>query len=136
MGANLKGWQVLRVLRHLKHTFGGAKISVPYFEIKQFAEGYVELKVKKFKHQYPDGKIEWIECEYQPVDKLFALVAGEILMEHSISPQNVEELYFVLGGDHGQEAFRLCFRVIIQLRSGDLKYRDYGGAGLAKGKDD
>jgi hypothetical protein len=104
--------------------------------MKQFSRGYVVLKTKKFKHQYPDGKFEWVTCEYQPVDELFVNVTSEILTEHGAKPSEVEKLYFTLGGDHGKEAFRLCFQAIVLLKSGKLLYQDYGGAGLVKGKDD
>ena len=80
MDCNLKDWQVKRMLRHLKSALGDAKVSVPFNEIKQFSLGYTVPKTKKWKHQYPDGKLEWITCEYQPVDEAFTIVVSELLL--------------------------------------------------------
>ena len=136
MDCRFKDWQVKQLLRHLRFANGGASVSVPFREIKQFGRGFVEPKTKNFKHQYPPGKFEWVECEYQPVDECFVNVLGDLLTTHRVQPDDVQDVYFVLGGDHGQEAFRLCFRAIVLLKTGKLLYEDYGGAGLVPGKDD
>lgn len=52
-----------------------------------------------------------------------------------MKPEDVKDIDFILGGDHGKEAFRLCFRVVLTPVKGDMIYRDYGGAGTALGKD-
>ena len=60
---------------------------------------------------------------------------GNVLTTKGTKLSNVNKLHFVLGGDHEKEAFHLCFWAIIILTLGKLLYKDYGGAGLVKGKD-
>jgi len=131
----IKDWQMVRSLKHLRHNLKG-KVSVPFIHTKKFSEGYVKPKVKKFEHQYEkSGEIVSIECWYQDVDKMSALLIGEKLTELQLKPNDVKSIDFILGGDHGKDAFRLCFRVVIALEDDKMHYIDYGGAGTVFGKD-
>ena len=132
----MKDWQMIRSLKHLRFGLGGAKVSVPFLHIKQFSEGYVQPRTKKFKHVYPDKSFEWVKVEYQPIDEVYPIVVRELMTEKNLTPEQVAHLEFVLGGDHGKEAFRLCFRVIITTDDGTLHYKDYGGAATIFSKKD
>ena len=92
-------------------------------------------KTKKFRHRYPDKKFEWVEVEYQPIDEAYVKVLEELLAEHDVAPEDIEDLSFILGGDHGIGRFRLCFRAVEALKSGKLLAADYGGAASVTGKD-
>ena len=130
--ASMKDWQVIKSLKHLRNGLGGADVSVPFIHIKEFSKGYVEPRTKRFKHVYDDGAFEWVEVEYQPVDEVLPIVVGELLVEEKADHNEVTHVKFALGGDHGQGAFRLCFRVIITLSCGKMIYRDYGGLATVK----
>ena len=131
----IKDWQMVRSLKHLRHNLKG-KVSVPFIHTKKFSEGYVQPKVKKFEHQYEkSGEIVSIECWYQDVDKMAALLIGDKLTELQLKPTDVKSIDFILGGDHGKDAFRFCFRAVIALDDDKMHYIDYGGAGTVFGKD-
>ena len=68
--------------------------------------------------------------------RVYTIVVCEFKTEENLNPEQVECLELVLGGDHGKEAFRLCFRVIITTKDGTLHYKDYGGAATVKCKKD
>ena len=124
-----------RSLKHLRHELGG-KVSVPFSHTKKFSEGFVKPKTKKFEHQYDsNGDIVSIECWYQSVTEMTSMLVGEKLTELKVKPKDVQSIDFILGGDHGKEAFRLCTRVVITLDDGVMHYIDYGNAGTVFGKD-
>ena len=87
--ATLKDWQMLKILKHLKHTLGVRDLAVPFQATKQFSEGYITPRVKKFKHQYKDGNFPWIECTYASTYKVYAELVKEIMMENEIKPIDV-----------------------------------------------
>jgi len=131
----LRDWQMIKILKHLKHSFGGKDISVPFRTIKQFSEGSITPRVKKFKHQYKDGTLAWVDCTYASIYEIYTSVVKEMMSEHKIRPIDVVALDVVIGGDHGLNAFRLGLRAIITVTSGKMYHREYGGAGLVTGKD-
>ena len=55
---------------------------------------------------------------------------------NTIEPKEVLSVDFILGGDHGKEAFRLCFRVVVTVIGGKFYHKDYGGAGTVFSKKD
>ncbi len=63
------------------------------------------------------------------------MVVKELLEEHKVTPDQVMALDIILGGDHGLEAFCLCFCVVVTLKSSKMLNKVYGGAGFVKGKD-
>jgi hypothetical protein len=133
--AGLKDWQAIRSLKHLRASLG-SKVSVAFLEIKKFTEGYTEPKTKKFEHQYPDGSIETITCEYINVAQEYAHVVGEMLNRMKTTPADVLSLDMLLGGDHGKEAFRFCFRVVVTLVDGTVEYADAPGTATVFGRKD
>ena len=64
-------------------------------------------------------KPETIKFEYQSVSDEFLLRVGEVLTENKIKPQQVERIGFVIGADHGKDAFRVCFRCTVKLFGSD-----------------
>ena len=122
-------------LKHLRHHLKG-KVAVPFYHTKKFSAGYVDPKVKSFDHQYEkSGELVTISCWYQNVCKMTEILVAEKLTELKVKPKEVKEIDFVLGGDHGKEAFRLCFRVVITLCNDTMHYVQYGGAGTVFGED-
>ena len=130
----VKDWQMVRALKHLRNSLG-QNIAVPFVQTKRFSHGYVEPQVKKIEHQYENGDISMIHCSYQSVAEMTTKMVGEMLTERKVKPTDVLSVDFILGGDHGKEAFRLCFRLVVTLVCGKMHYRDYGGAGTVHGKD-
>ena len=133
--ATLKDWQMLKILKHLKHTLGAIDIAVPFRAIKQFSKGYITPRVNKFKHQYKDGTFAWIECTYASISEVYVELVKEIMIENEIKPIDVVALDVVLGGDHGLKAFCLGFRAIVTMANGKIYHLEYGGAALITGKD-
>ena len=124
-------------------------VSVPFLRCKVFSEDYVKPMEGSFDYQYENGVLETIRWSYQPVDQLFCVSLAQLLnhkgtyqpvdqlfcvsLAHllnykGIKPRDVEELIFGVGGDHGQGAFRLIFKVIVKLLSGDWHEQVCGGA--------
>ena len=44
--AQLKDLQKIKMLKHLRHTFGNSDVTVPYLQVKQFSDGYVKPRTK------------------------------------------------------------------------------------------
>ena len=61
--ANMKDWQMIKSSKHLRFGLGSARVSVPYLHTNQFSWGYLQPRVKKFKHLYEDKSWEWVECQ-------------------------------------------------------------------------
>ena len=56
--------------------------------------------MKKFKHQYKDGTLAWVDCTYASIYEVYVKVVREIMLEHGIRPIDVVALDVVIGGDH------------------------------------
>ena len=122
-------------LKHLRHGLKGT-VSVPFLHTKKFSEGHVTTKTKKFDHQYDsNGEIVSVECMYQSVQEMTCIMVASKLTELKLKPADVKSIDFILGGDHGKEAFRLCFRVVITEQNDTMHHCDYGCAGTVFGKD-
>ena len=103
------------VMRHLRCKFPGSKITVPLQQIKaKMHEDYTEPVVDTFKYS-PDGKEEEkITSEYQDIKIEFKKVVTKLLRANKIKDHSrVKNIRLVVGGDHGQGAFRLGFKVIM-----------------------
>ena len=124
-------------------------VSVPFLRCKDFSEGYVKPMEGSFDYQYENGQMETIKWSYQPVDQLFCVSLAQLLNHKGtyqpvdqlfcvsltqllnykgIKPRDIEELIFGVGGDHGQGAFRLIFKVIVKLQNGHWHQQICGGA--------
>lgn len=62
-----------------------------------------------------DGKdVEIVVAEYQNVAEEFKMAVEVLLIKHSIkSRSKIQRIKLIIGGDHGQGAFRLCILVLI-----------------------
>lgn len=117
--ADIRDHQMITSLKHLRCGLD-CKVAVPFHKTKAFCQGYVEPKTKEFEHQYKDKTIEIIKVEYQDVSAMLVITAQEIISENGIKVEDVKEIFFVIGGDHGLGAFRLSFRVIVMLKNGKM----------------
>ena len=109
--------QARTILRHLRYKFE-SKITVPFSKQFNLLEGYTEPKVKVFEHHVNGEKYpEMVHVQYQDVAQELKLCVEELLDEHAVKPGAVCKIRMVIGGDHGQGAFRLCFRVVINLKN-------------------
>ena len=97
-------------------------------------EGYVKPMTKKY-HHYEDGKLEWIECEYQPLTQLLPYMISQELTRLKVKPKEVKDICTAIGGDHMIGAFRLSFKVILILTSGVIHGKLCDGAGWVNDKD-
>ena len=66
-----------------------------------------------------------IEYWYESVDKMTEILVTNKLTKFKVKLQELWSLDFILGGDHGKDAFRLCFRVVITLNNGTMHYIKY-----------
>jgi len=123
--AGLKRWQTITVLKHLRHCFNG-KVAVPFKDTELFSDEYVKPITKKFEFEHENGDREIILCDYQNVADVLLLVLADIYAEQALSPEDVLRVDFILGGDHGIGAFRLCFRTVVKLKTGALIHKDVG----------
>ena len=104
-------------------------------ETKKCREGYVKPRTKQFHHRYEDGKLEWIEYEYQPLTQLLPQMISQELTRLKVKPKDVRDICIAIGGDHGIGAFRLSFKVIVILTSGVMHEKLCDGAGWVNDKD-
>ena len=129
----LKDWQATRTLKHFRANLN-SKVSVPYHLTKKFGKGYVIPRTKKFQHQYDNGEIKTVEVEYQDVSEITRDTVQKILRKHNIKPEDILDIHFVFGGDHGVGAFRLSYRCIVTLKDNTM-FHDGGICGTINGKD-
>ena len=113
--ARVLDWQAETVLRHLRYHFE-EDITVPFRRIFTLLDGMTQPRTKSFEHQI-DGETdpEMIHAQYQDVSREYLLSISELLEEHSEDPFAITSSRLVIGGDHGQGAFRLVIRTILLL---------------------
>ena len=58
-----------------------------------------------------------VHVRYQDISREFARAMEELIDEYCLPPEDIVGLIIVAGGDHGQGAFRLCFRALLTVRS-------------------
>ena len=84
-------------------------------------EGYAKPRVKVFEYHAEGQKFpEIVHAQYQDIAREFAKTVEELIGEHTILPENITKVFLVLGGDHGQGAFRLCFRALLLVAGREL----------------
>lgn len=112
------------IMRHLRDKFH-AKIAVSLMEAKRKCyEGYTEPRVKVIYHRAGDKEEEKIVAEYQDIKAEFKKAVETLLRFHQVRRRkNVVRIRLVIGGDHGQGAFRLGFRVLIDLECGEVLHK-------------
>ena len=118
--AGLLDLQFRTVMKHLGYKFK-AKVAVPFQRVKDtFCQGYTKPKVKVYEHRREGKEAEIVVAEYQSVKEEFKGAVLKLIAEHNItSRKDIKEIKLVVGGDHGQGAFRLCILVIIELHDRD-----------------
>ena len=117
--ARVLDWQAKTVLRHLRFHFKH-KITVPFDHIVTILDGYTRPKVKVFEHHVDGEKNpEIVHSQYQSVCIEMKKAIEDIIAEYKINIFEISKMRLVLGGDHGQGAFRLCFRIILNVDNRD-----------------
>ena len=80
-------------------------------------DGYTKPKVKVFEYHKEGEKIpEVVHAQYQDISREFARSVQELIVEYEISSKDIVGMFLVVGSDHGQVAFRLCFRAMMTVR--------------------
>ena len=107
------------IIRHLEHKFK-AKIAVSLLETKRRCyEGYTVPRVKVIYHREGDKEEEKIVAEYQDIKAEFKKAVEVLLRVDKLRKRRrVKRIRLVIGGDHGQGAFRLGFKVLIDVEEG------------------
>ena len=104
------------VLKHLRYHFEST-ITVPFEKMYSLVDGYTKPKVKVFDYHKEGEKIpEVVHAQYQDISREFARSVQELIVEYKISSKDIVGVFLVVGGDHGQGAFRLCFRALLTVR--------------------
>jgi len=86
-------------------------------------DGYTIPRVKVFEYHKDGEKIpEIVHAQYQSLTREFARSVQELIVEHNILPGDILAVFLVLGGDHGQDAFRLCFRALLNTKGRVMPY--------------
>ena len=111
-------------MRHLRDKFN-AKIAVSLLETKRRCyEGYNPPRVKVIHHREGDKEEEKIVAEYQDIKAEFKKAVEVLLRVNQVRKRRrVKRIRLVVGGDHGQGAFRLGFKVLIDVESADGEER-------------
>jgi len=120
--ARLKNWQLLKVIKHSQANLD-TQYAVPFNQTKRFSEGYIKPQTKKFTHQYEDGKIETVTCEYQDICEIAEQHVGAIIQEDKVQPNDIADVDLAVGGDHGVGAFRVACRTIVTSKDDNMRYR-------------
>lgn len=117
--AGLLDTQYKIVMKHFKHKYNGANIAVPFRRVKDHCcQGFTVPKVKVYEHRRDGKEAEIIVAEYQSVAEEFKLAVVNLMTEHNVkSRTDIEGIKLVIGGDHGQGAFRLCILIIMELKN-------------------
>ncbi len=107
------------IMRHLELKFK-AKIAVSLLETKRRCyEGYTVPRVKVIHHREGDKEEEKIVAEYQDIKAEFKKTVEVLLRVDKLRKRRrVKRIRLVIGGDHGQGAFRLGFKVLIDVEEG------------------
>ena len=80
-------------------------------------EGYTKPRVKVFEYHKEGEKIpEVVHAQYQDISREFSKSVEELIVEYHLLPEDITGLFLIVGGDHGQGAFRLCFRALLTVR--------------------
>eukprot|EP00581_Thalassiosira_minuscula_P022931 CAMPEP_0184435336 /NCGR_PEP_ID=MMETSP0738-20130409/485517_1 /TAXON_ID=385413 /ORGANISM="Thalassiosira miniscula, Strain CCMP1093" /LENGTH=117 /DNA_ID=CAMNT_0026801683 /DNA_START=228 /DNA_END=578 /DNA_ORIENTATION=+ len=84
-------------------------------------DGYTKPKVKVFEY-HADGEKhpEIVHAQYQNISLEYVETVQELLSEHAVKPWDVTGVFLAVGGDHGQGAFRICFRLLLRLKDREL----------------
>ena len=59
---------------------------------------------------------EVVHTQYKDISREFSKSVEELIVEYHLPPEDITGLFLVVGGDHGQGAFRLCFRALLTVR--------------------
>ncbi len=90
------------ILRHLRFSLGG-KITVPCSRIKDLHIGVTTPQIGSTEWQDPDsGRVEMIQCEYKSMIDEYKFGLTKLLTSHSVWADDVDDIDFVIGGDHGK----------------------------------
>jgi hypothetical protein len=120
--ARLLDSQCMTVLKHLRFHFK-TRVTVPFLKIYTLTEGYTIPRIKVFEYHKDGEKIpEIVHAQYQSLSREFSRTIQELIIEYDIIPEDILRTFLVLGGDHGQDAFRLCFRALITVRYRSMPY--------------
>jgi len=116
--ADLTDQQWNTIMRHLRHKFN-ASVAVSLLETKRRCyEGYTAPRVKVIYHREGEKEEEKIVAEYQDIKAEFKKAVEVLLRVKQVGKRKrVKRIRLVIGGDHGQGAFRLGFRVLIDTES-------------------
>ena len=112
--ARLLDSQAKTISKILRYKFGTA-VTVPFSHIFHLFHGYTVPKHMVLDHVDGEKWPEQIHVQYQDVAKEVQRGVEELLEEHVASPFNIKRICLIIGGDHGKGAFRLCFRIVINL---------------------
>ena len=94
-------------------------------KVERLHDGHVKPRIGTIEHTYDENKVkEKIHFQYQSISDEYLLRLGELLTERNVQPHMVEWENFIVGGDHGQGAFRVSFRCIVKVfGSKDFLYK-------------
>lgn len=108
------------IMRHLRKKFD-AKIACSLLDLKRKSyEGYTMPRVKVIYHRAGQKDEEKIRAEYQDIKAEFKKAVETLLRVHQLKKRKqVQRIRLIIGGDHGQGAFRLGFRVLIDTEEGE-----------------
>ena len=107
------------IMRHLRNKFD-AKIACSLLDLKRKCyEGYTMPRVKVIYHRAGQKDEEKIKAEYQDIKAEFKKAVETLLRVNRLkNRKQVKRIRLIIGGDHGQGAFRLGFRVLIDTEGG------------------
>eukprot|EP00956_Cyclotella_meneghiniana_P008789 scaffold12009_cov61-Cyclotella_meneghiniana.AAC.5 len=136
---NLKQWQLLNILKHIRHSTG-AKICENPDKLKNFEADLVMPETGSYRYNYinkhGEEASELVEYDYQSMTAVFRHVVAQLLMENSITDlTKVRRVGVVNGADHGKGALRRAFRTLILLDDGKVLYKDVGNSTVFTSKD-
>ena len=63
-----------------------------------------------------------MHAQYQSLSRDFSRSTQELIIEHSIRPEDIMAVFLTLGGDHGQGACWLCFRALLTVKGAEIPY--------------
>ena len=135
---NLKQWQLLSVLKHVRHGTG-VKICENPDRLKDFEATLVMPETGSYLYNYinkdDEDASELVEYEYQSMIEVFKFTIAQLLMENSIDLTKVRRVGVVNGADHGKGALRGAFRTLILLDDDEMLYKDVGNSTVFSSKD-
>ncbi len=108
-------WKI--VTRHLRYNFNAPSMFVPFQRVKsECCQGVTKPRTKVIEHRRDGREAEIVAAEYQSVKEEVKKCVERLLIRHSIrSRGKIGDAMCVVGGDHGQGAFRLCTNVLLKI---------------------